>query len=157
VRLRAVVVDPEPAADVEEAQALAAEPVELDVEAAGLEQRVLDRADVRDLRAEVEVDELEAAELPPAAQLLDGREHLLGRQAELGAVAARLLPLAGPARRQAGADADARDDAELAGDAVDLVELARLLDDDDDLAPQLRGHQRHPDVLLVLVAVADDE
>ena len=39
----------------------------------------------------------------------------------------------------------------------DELELGELLDHDDDLAPQLRGHQRGLDVLLVLVAVADDE
>ena len=42
-------------------------------------------------------------------------------------------------------------------DAVDVVELGRLLDDEDDRLAHLRREQRGLDVLLVLVAVADDQ
>jgi hypothetical protein len=40
---------------------------------------------------------------------------------------------------------------------VDLIELRRLLDHEDDGAAELRRQERGLDVLLVLVAVADDE
>ena len=38
-----------------------------------------------------------------------------------------------------------------------MRKLGELLDDDEDLAPQLAAHQRQPQVLLVLVAIADGE
>ena len=50
-----------------------------------------------------------------------------------------------------------RGDAHALRDLGDQLELGRLLDDEDDRPAQLGGHQRGLDVLLVLVAVADDE
>ena len=61
VGLRAVVVDAEAAADVEVLERRA-HLVQLDEEAPGLAQRVLDARIARDLRAEVEVQELERVE-----------------------------------------------------------------------------------------------
>src|SRR5262249_13957221 len=149
-------VDAETAADVEvlERRALLHE---LDVEPRRLAQRVLDRADRRDLRAEVEVEELEAIEQLPLAQGADRLDDFARREAELRAVAARLLPAAGAARRELHADAELRAHAGLLGAALDQLELARLLDDEDDRAAELRRQQRRLDVLLVLVAVADDD
>src|SRR5262249_23028159 len=149
--------DAEAAADVEVAEALAAELVHLDEQAARLAQRVLDRLDRADLRAEVEVEQLERLDLAPRLQLLDRLDHLARRPAELREVAARLLPAAGAARRQARAHAEARLDVHPLRHAVDLIELARLLDDEHDHLAHLRREQRGLDVLLVLVAVADDE
>ncbi len=59
IGLRAVVVDAEAAADVEVANA-GADAVQLDVDAGRLGQGVLDVADVGDLAAQVEVDQLQA-------------------------------------------------------------------------------------------------
>ena len=59
VGLRAVVVDAQPAAHVEVLERRA-QLAQLDVEAPRLAQRVLDRADGRDLAAQVEVQQLEA-------------------------------------------------------------------------------------------------
>ena len=59
VGLRAVVVDAEAAADVEVLQP-GAGAGELDVDAGGFVQGALDDADVRDLAAEVEVEQLQA-------------------------------------------------------------------------------------------------
>src|SRR5581483_10050269 len=42
-------------------------------------------------------------------------------------------------------------------DLLDELELARLLDDEDDVPAELGGEERRLDVFLVLVAVADDE
>ena len=157
VGLRAVVVDAEAAADVEVRQALRAELVQLDEQPAGLAQRVLDALDRGDLRAEVEVEQLERVDLVPRLELVDRLDHLGRGQAELREVAARLLPAARAARRQPRADAERRLDLHALADAVDLIELGRLLDDEDHRLAQLRREQRGLDVLLVLVAVADDE
>ena len=94
---------------------------------------------------------------PHALSFVDGLDHLGGREAELREVAAGLLPAAGAARRQARAEAELRLDLHALADAVDVVELGRLLDDEDDRLAHLRREQRGLDVLLVLVAVADDQ
>ena len=91
------------------------------------------------------------------AQVGDRLDQLAPREAELRAVAARGFPAAGAARRQARPHADARPDLGLLGDALDEPQLGRLLDHQDDRAAELRGQERGLDVLLVLVAVADDE
>ena len=76
VGLRAVVVDAEAAADVEILEA-GARLDELGVDAGRFVQRALDDADVRDLAAEVEVQQLEAV-LPcrAALQLLEAAQDL---------------------------------------------------------------------------------
>ena len=112
VRLRAVVVHAESAADVHVVE-VRAEFDEPDVDPGRLPDRVLDRADRRDLRADVEVQQLEALEHPGLAQLLDPGDHLVGGEAELAAVTARLHPAPGALGGQLGADADVRPDAEF--------------------------------------------
>ena len=156
VGLRAVVVDPQPAAGVEVLERRA-QLADLDVEAPRLAQRVLDRADGRDLAAEVEVQQLEAVEQIVGAQEVDRLDHLARRQAELGPVAARRLPAPRPLGRQLDPDADARANPDLLGGLRDQLQLRELLDDDQHRAAELRRHQRGLDVLLVLVAVADDQ
>jgi hypothetical protein len=69
-------------------------------------ERVLHGADVRDLRSDVEVQELEAVEHAFLLQAVDGRDDLGRRQAELRAVARRLDPLARALGRETGADAE---------------------------------------------------
>ena len=155
VGLRAVVVDAQAAAHVEVLERRA-QLDDLDEEAPRLAQRVLDRADRRDLAAEVEVQQLEAAQQVVRAQEVDRLDHLARRQAELRAVAARGLPAPRALGRQLDAHADARPHADLLRDLGDERQLGELLDDDDHRAPQLRRHERGLDVLLVLVAVADD-
>ena len=155
VGLRAVVVDAEPAADVEVLEAGAGLD-ELGVDARRLVQRALDDADVRDLAAEVEVQELEAVLHAEHLQLLEPAQHFGDRQAELRAVAARALPAAAAAGGELDAHADLRPHADLLGVLQDQAQLGVLLDDRDDRAPDLLGEHRHLDELGVLEAVADD-
>ena len=120
VGLRAVVVDAEAAADVEVLDA-GADAVQLDVDAGRLGQGVLDVADVGDLAAQVEVDQLQAVGHAALLEVLEGLQHLGERQAELGAVAGAGLPAAGAARRQLDAHADDRPDVQLLGIADDQL------------------------------------
>jgi hypothetical protein len=156
VGLRAVVIDAQAAADVEVAQRRP-HAVEVDVDPARLAQRLLDGADRGDLAAEMEVQELEARQHVLLAQVGDGVEEVLAGEAELRAVAGGGLPVPGALGRQPAADADARLDTGLLGDVADQRQLRGLLDDQDHRPAEARGEQRHLDVLLVLVAVADDQ
>ena len=103
------------------------------------------------------MQELEAAQQVVLAQEVDRLDHLARRQAELRPVAARRLPAPRALGRQLDADADARPHAHLLRGLGDQRQLGELLDDDQHRAPQLRRHERGLDVLLVLVAVADDQ
>ena len=156
VGLAAVVVDAEAAPAVEIAH-VGAQAVQLHEDAAGLAQRVLDRADVRDLRADVEVEELQAVEHALGLQALHRGHHLRRGEAELRPVAGGLHPLAGALRAEARPHADHGPDVELAARGQDGVELGHAVHGDDDLAPELLGEERRLDEGLVLVAVAEDE
>ena len=100
VGLRAVVVDAEAAADVEVLQP-GAQLGELGVHARRFVQRALDDADVGDLAAEVEVEQLEAVLHAARLQLLEAAHDLGDGQAELRPEAAGRLPASAAARRRA--------------------------------------------------------
>ena len=155
-RVRAVVIHAQAAADVDVRDV---EPhlAQLDVEARDLLQPDLDEADVGDLRAEMEVNQLDPIELVRGAQLVDGGHEVGGIETELGLLAAALLPPAEAARRELDADARGRRDAQLLRDLEQHVDLAQLLDDDEDLMAELLAHEREAHELFVLVAVADDQ
>ena len=157
VGLRAVVVDAQAAAHVEVLQRRA-QLAQLDVEAARLAQRVLDAADGGDLAAEVEVQQLEAVEQVVARA---GSRSPRPSRAATGRTSSGRRPTPPTCPRRA-ADSLTRMPMRgrtpiLLGDLGDQRQLGRLLDDEDDRAAQLRGEQRGLDVLLVLVAVADDQ
>ncbi len=103
------------------------------------------------------MEQLERVDFVPQLELADRFDHLRRRQAELREVTAGLLPATRAARRQTRANAERRLDLDALADAVDLIELRGLLDDEDDGLAHLRREQRGLDVLLVLVAVADDD
>ncbi len=155
VRLRPVVVHAQPAADVEILEPGAVLD-ELGVHARRLVQRTLDDADVRDLAAQVEVQQLEAVLHAVRLELFEPLAHLGHRQAELRAIAARRLPSPAAARGQLHAHADVRPHAHLAGVLQDQTQLGVLFDHWDDASAHLLGQHRHLDELGVLEAVADD-
>src|SRR6185437_1500058 len=82
----------------------------------------------------------------------------LGRgEPELRAVAGRVLPPADALRGQLGADAERRRDPELLRSAKDHVELLEPLEHDEDRLVEALREESRLDVLLVLVAVAENE
>ncbi len=156
VRVGAHVVHAEAAAHVE---VLDGEPhlAELRVDPRRLVHRVLHHADLGELRADVEVEELRALLLARLLQDLHRVDELGDGEPELREVAGRALPLPRAARRELRAQADHGLDAHLVGEAQELRELGELLDDDDDLAAELAAEEGEAQELLVLVAVADGE
>ena len=155
-RLRAVVVDPEAAAQVQvlDRHALGAQ---LRVHAAGFADRLLDLADVRDLGPDVEVEHDEAVEHLAGLQDLDGLQHLGRGQAELRGLAAGLGPLARAAGVELGPHADERPHAARLRDVEDAPELRDLLEDEDDLLLHADGVERHAHERVVFVPVARDQ
>ena len=111
----------------------------------------------RDLRAEVEVDQLEAVQRIHVAQALDQRDDLARRQAEFRLLAAGVLPVALADGGQARAQTDARPHAETFSLFQYQFQLAGLLDHQVHAVAELLAHQRQTHVLAVLVAVADDD
>ncbi len=153
---RAVVVDGEAAAHVEVLDGVPHLP-ELGVVARRLAHRALDDQDVRHLRADVEVQQLEGRAHPRVLHDLRGDQDLRRGEAELGVLAPGLGPLARALGHEAHAQADHRIDAHVLGDAGDGPDLGELLGDEDDLLAELAPEQRGADEVVVLVAVADDE
>ena len=107
VGLGAVVVDAEAAADVDVLEARA-EALQFGVDADQLDDGVLDVADVVDLAAEVEVEQVEAVAHAVVAEVFQGVDDFADEQAELGAHAAGLFPAAGALGGELHAHADAR-------------------------------------------------
>ena len=155
VGLRAVVVDAEAAADVQVLQP-GARLDQLDVDARRFVQRALHDADVRDLAAEVKVEQLEAVLHAARLQFLEPAQNLADGQAELRAIAARRLPAAAAAGGELDPHADRRPDADLLRVFEDQVQLGVFLDDRDDVPADLLRQHGHLDELGVLEAVADD-
>src|SRR5262249_56854619 len=125
VCLRTVVVDAEAAAHVEvfERRTL---PGHLDVESTRLAQRVLHVADVGNLAAEVEVEQLEAVEQPRLAHEADRIHQLRAGEPEFRAIAARGLPPASAAGGELHPNPNPRLDAGGPSHFADQRQLGRL-------------------------------
>src|SRR5438874_2669046 len=111
--------------------------MQLDEDAARLGQRSLDAADIGDLAAEMEVDQLQAIGHVALLEVVEGLEHLGQGQAELGAIAGAGTPTTRTARRQLDADAEHRPYPQLLRVADDRLQFGELLDDRDDVLPNL--------------------
>jgi len=114
-------------------------------------------APVGDLRAHVEMQHAQPVERAALAQRLDDGQHLLRGQAELGLLAARVLPRAVTDRGQTHAHPQLGDHAQRRRDFGDERDLGGLFDHDAHLQTQAQADERQADVFAVLVAVADDD
>ena len=128
---------------------------DLDQVARGFAHAAGDVAHVGDLRAHVEVQQLQTLVETGVLELAEQINQLARRQAELGGVATAVLPLAGAEAGQAHAYAEARLHAQSGGFFDHQRQLGRLLDDDEGLQAQPARDQRQTDVLAILVTVAD--
>ena len=155
-RAAAVVIHAESAADVDVLDG-EAHFVELGVEPRGLLNGFFYGKDVRHLRADVKMEELEAMAEVLGFEHFGGGEQFGGAEAELGVFAAALGPFAGALAEETGADADERLDAKLLRERDDVAEFLEFFDDQDHLLAELQAEDGHLDEAGVLVAVADDE
>src|SRR5205085_4449802 len=108
----AVVVDAQAAADIDHLEARA-EALHFDVYADQLDDGVLDVADVVDLAAEVEVQEVEAIAHAVLAEVFERLHDFGDEESKLGADAAGLLPAARALAGELHANTDARLDVVL--------------------------------------------
>ena len=129
---------------------------ELDVDARSLVKGALDDADVRNLAAEMKMQQLEAVFHPAGLQLVQPFQDFSDGEAEFRPVAARRLPAAAAAGRQLHAHADRRPHADLFGQIEDEIELGVFLNNRNDPAPDFLRHHRQLDELRVFEAIADN-
>ena len=155
-RARPVVVDAEAATHVEVTE-LMPELVQLGVEARRLAHRTFDRTDVRDLRPDVEVHQLEAMGHAFAPEEFAGLDQFRGGEAELGILTAARRPLAGTFGGETDPGADPRFDPHLLGDGQDLREFLDFFHHHDEALAQLASKHGIANVVRILVAVANDE
>ena len=128
-----------------------------DEDAARLAQGVLVRADLRDLRADVEVQHLEAAEHALRAEELRDLDDLRRGETELGAIPRRVGPPPGAPGGQAAANPDVRADSELLRGLEQQRKLVRAIQHDHGHAAETLRQERGLDIGAVLVAVAHDQ
>ena len=155
-RPAAVVIDAQSAADVEGLDGKA-HFVKLGVKAGRFLHGLLDGQNIRHLRADVEMEQLETMLHFFRPQHLGGGQQFGRVQAEFGIFPAAVRPFAGAFAQQARADAHQRLDPHLARHGDDLLELLELLHHHDDLLAQLDAHEGHADKQGVLVTVANNQ
>ena len=91
------------------------------------------------------------------AEFFDRKQDFRGVEAEFGVVARGRCPAPLAAGLQLGAKPDHGFYPGFLGNADDIVEFGELFDDDDDLLAEFTAQEREADVVVVLVAVADDQ
>jgi len=100
--------------------------------------------DVGDLAAQVEMQQVQAIGHAAVFQLLERAHSFAGRQTEFGTIPGRRFPAPSPAAGQLDAQPDGGPHAHAFGIFSDQIQLGVLLDDGDDVAPDLlRQHLCH--------------
>src|SRR6185437_5914014 len=155
VGLGPVVIDAQAAADVDVFQT-GAESLHLGINAHQFDDRVLDVADVVNLAAQVEVQQVHAVAHAMLAEIFQGIDDLSDEQAKLRSHAARLFPSARAFGRKFKAHDDRRLDVVKLGVFDDQFEFAEFLDDGNDVLANLGGEDDRLDEFIIFEAVADD-
>ena len=101
------------------------------------------------------VEHAQTADVAGVLQAVHHVDHLHGAQSEDRLVTSGLMPVAGTSGGKPDADAEVRQDLELAGAFEDEVEFARHFQDQHHLEAHFLGVQGEVDEFLVLIAVAD--
>ena len=130
--------------------------VQLNVETGGFTHAGGNIANVRHLRTEVEVQQLDAVQTTTLAQNFHQLQHLVCRQAELGFFAAGRLPFTGTLRGQTRTHAKARYHVQTLGFFQHDGDFGHLFDDQIDLVAHLLADQRQTNVFAVFIAVTDN-
>ena len=155
-RLRSIVIDTEPAADID-VRDIDAELSQLRIVARDLLQSRLDVPDVSDLRSKMEMDQLDHIQPAKIAQLVDELHELCSAQAEFRFLTTALCPATRAFGMQLDAHAGGGIHSKLICHLKQNVDLAELFDDDEYFMPKLLPHEGETHELLILVSVAHNE
>ena len=131
--------------------------MELHVELRRLAQGGGDAANFRDLRTDVEMNEFQAVVHAHFVERLQGLQQFGRVEAELGGVAAALLPLARARRGELDAYAEVGAHAEFLRGAGNAYEFGHLFDDEEHALAHFLCQERKFYKVLVFVAVADNQ
>jgi len=123
----------------------------------GLGESILYAADLRDLAADMEMDESDTVVQADIIELLQRLEQLHGREAELRCVATTLSPFSGPGRGQFDADADVWLHFQSFGRACNDIDFIEFFHHDENVLAQFLCEHGQLDVALILVSIANDE
>ncbi len=155
IGLGAVVIDAEAAADIDIFHGRA-HANQLRVDPSDLGEGILDATDVRDLAAQVEMNELQAIFHAASFEILVSLQDFRQCQAKFRTEAGTVFPSAGPARGQLDADAYHRTHLGFLSEFNDQLQLGKLLHNRDDILADLTGEHSHLNKLVILEAVADN-
>ena len=131
--------------------------VKLDIEHRGFAEGCLDATYLRDLTADMEMDEAETVAHTFLVEELKGIEELGTGETKLAGIATALFPFTAAAAGKFDANAQLRLDIEFLCHTGDDLKLVEFLYYDEDALAHLLCKQSQLDIALVLVAVADDE
>ena len=154
--IRAVVVHTEAATDIDIGD-IDTHPAQLGIEARDFLEAGLDVADVRNLAAEMEVNELENIEPAHRLQPVDQLDELRHVETELALLSTALRPSTKSGGRKLDADTRGGNHAEFVRDLQQDIQLRELLQHDEDAMAKLLADERQTHELVVLVPVADNQ
>ena len=155
-RTAAVIIHTQSTATIHKLHAIA-HLMQLHIEHARLAQRILNAAYLRDLATDVEMDEFQALLHAILLNILQRRQQFARRQAKLAGIAAAFLPFARTRGSQLDADAYVRAHTQLLRNARDDFQFVELLHHNEDALAHLLSQQCQLYVVLVFIAIADDE
>ena len=155
LRAGAFIIDAQTAADVE-AVDIDAQLRQLNVEARRFTHAGGDIANIRHLRAEMEMQQLQAVETTRVAHDLHQLQHLRRGKTELRFFAAAGLPFAGALRSQTGTDAETRHHVQTLRLFQHQFHLGHFFNHQVNFVAHFLADQRQADIFTIFIAVADD-
>src|SRR5882724_3720954 len=156
VTARTVIIDAKTAPHVEISD-LVTELAQLGVIARRFAHRALDRRDIRHLRSDMEMKQLETRHEAGLFQHLTGSNEVGCIETEFRVLAAARGPFARAFAMQAHTNADIRLDANFVRNANGLLELFQLFSNNDDRFAKFTPEKSNPNKSRILVAVTDDQ
>src|SRR4029453_4591638 len=119
--------------------------------------RALDRGDIRHLRSDMEMKQLEARHKPGLFQHLTGCNEVGCIETEFRVLATARRPFARPFAMQAHTNADVWLDPNFVRSANDLLELLQLFSNNDDRFAKFTSHKGNANKSRIFVAVTNNQ
>ena len=130
---------------------------ELHIELGCFAECILNATNLRDLTADMEVNQLQAVLHAVLVDVVEGSKELTASETELAGIATTFFPFATTRSSQFDANTDIRTHVEVLGNLCDGFQLVQFLHHDKHALTHLLGKHSQFNVALVFIAVADDE